>query len=196
MLYDNYRNFVQTIYSFFREISNERDEICITESKEQKSISHEEFAPSKKRSKIIDIVTLNANEKVHLNSGNNATAEVVKESISIDSSKLEDNSLQKSKSIVNKVQFIEERNIEKNVEDELHNSLRKDQMLDEIEDKQLKKMEIKLTKLNVEENSRIDHPTNLQQGDNNLEGLEEKEDVLMDDEKEMLLSFHDQLKDN
>ncbi|XP_043671486.1 proline-, glutamic acid- and leucine-rich protein 1-like [Vespula pensylvanica] len=178
------------------EISNERDEICITESKEQKSISHEEFAPSNKRSKIIDIVTLNANQKVHLDSGNNTTADVVKESISIDSSKLEDNSLQKSKSIVNKVQFIEERNIEKNVEDELHNSLRKDQMADEIEDKQLKKMEIKLTELNVEENSRIDHPTNLQQGDNNLKGLEEKEDVLMDDEKEMLLSFHDQLKDN
>ncbi|KAL2722644.1 hypothetical protein V1478_009507 [Vespula squamosa] len=173
------------------EISNERDEICTTELNE-----HEEFAPSNKRSKIIDTVILNANEKVHIDSENNATAKVVEKSISIESSKLEDNSLQKSKSIVNKVQLIEERSIEKNAEDELHNSLQKDQMPDEIEDKRLEKMEIKSTELDVEENFRIDHATNLQQGDNNLETLEEKEDVLMDDEKEMLLSFHDQLKDN
>ncbi|XP_047353805.1 proline-, glutamic acid- and leucine-rich protein 1-like [Vespa velutina] len=176
------------------EISNERDEICTIVSNEQENISNEEFTPpSNKRSKVISIVTLNSDERVHLDSGDNVTAKVIEKSTSIDSSKLEDSSLQKNKNIVNEVSFIEERNNEKDIEAELHNSLRIDQMPDDIENKQLENVEIKSTELDVEE---IDHPTNLQQRDNNLETLEEKEDVLMDDEKQMLLTFHDQLKDN
>lgn len=187
---------LQTINSFFREISNERDEICTTESNEEESISHEEFTPpSNKRSKIMSIVTLNSDEKVQLNLGNNVTVKLVEKSISMDSSKLEDNSLQKSESIVNEVPFIEEKNDEKNVEAELHNSLRKDQMPNEIDDKQLEKIEIRPIDLDNEENVRVDHSTNLQQGDNNTKTLEKKEDVLTDHERLMSLDFCDVLNE-
>lgn len=189
--------FLQTINSFFREISNERDEICTTESNEEESISHEEFVPpSNKRSKIMSIVTLNSDEKVQLDLGNNVTAKLVEKSISMDSSKLEDNSLQKSENIVNEVTLIEERNDENNAKVDLHNSLPKDQMPDEINYKQLKKMEIRSLDLDVEENVRVDHFTNLQQRDNNMKTLEKKEDILTDQEMLMSLDFCDVLKES
>ncbi|KAI4479853.1 hypothetical protein M0804_010592 [Polistes exclamans] len=174
----------------------EEDELRFNELKEQESMSNEEILPpSKKRPKIIDIVTFISDEKNHIDSGTNIIDKVTDKSISIDSSKSEDYLLQESKSIVNRVPLIEVKDIEKNAEPEQQNSVKEDQILSEESDKiidiQSEQTEVKSTKTDAEKDSREGNP----QQEDNLKTLEEVKDILMDNEKQMLLCFQDQLKD-
>ncbi|XP_043496201.1 uncharacterized protein LOC122520212 isoform X2 [Polistes fuscatus] len=174
----------------------EEDELRSNELNEQESMSNEEILPpSKKRPKIIDIVTFISDEKNHIDSGTNIIDKVTNKSISIDSSKSEDYLLQESKSIVNRVPLIEVKDIEKNTEPELQNSVKEDQISskesDKIIDRQSEQTEVKLIKTDAEKDLREDNPRQ----EDNLKTLEGMEDILMDDEKQMLLCFQDQLKD-
>ncbi|KAI4494479.1 hypothetical protein M0802_008971 [Mischocyttarus mexicanus] len=154
------------------------NKVSHNELNEQESISNEEIlSPSKKTAK------------------NNRYHEVTDEPINIDSSKSENYFLQESKSIVNKLPLIEVNDIEKNAEPELQNNVQKDQKSDKLMDGQLEEMEVESLDMDVETDVETDLKEDNSQHKDNSETSEELDDILMDDEKQMLLCFKDQLKD-
>ncbi|KAK2578729.1 hypothetical protein KPH14_007805 [Odynerus spinipes] len=169
------------------DMSYELDDVSINETDGKESAPQEEFLPpSNKRPKIVDVVTLTSEKKVHFDLKVKVIDEIAEKSIKLNLSKSGE-----SKSTVN-----EEEIIAKNDEPELHDNPQEDQVLDETEDEQLEKIDTTSTELDVQKHLEEDHRDNLQH-DNNLEICKEKEDVVMDDDEEkMLLLFHDEPKDS